>query len=53
MVETIMMACFHFFYKQLAQELAPKLAVIFRHLVNGGSLQRNLTKMISQLQLAE
>ena len=31
------MDCFHFFCKPVAWELAPKLAVIFRHLVNGGS----------------
>ena len=28
---------FSLFYKQVAQELAPKLAVIFRHLVKGGN----------------
>ena len=28
---------FPLFYKQVARELAPKLAVIFRHLIKGGS----------------
>ena len=29
--------CFHCFYKQVAREVEPNLAVIFRHLVRGGS----------------
>ena len=31
---------FSLFYKQAARELAPKLAVIFRHLVRGGNFPR-------------
>ena len=37
MVEMILMTCFHFFYKQVALELAPKLAIIFRPLVKESS----------------
>ena len=37
MVEMTPMVCFHFFYKQIARERAAKLAVIFRHLVQGGT----------------
>ena len=33
----ISMVCFHFFYKQVATDLAPKFDVSFRYLVTGGS----------------
>ena len=38
MVEVISTVCFHFFFNQVARELAPKSAVIFRQLVRAGSL---------------
>ena len=37
MVEIILMECVSLFYKQVARELAPKLTVIFRHLVKESS----------------
>ena len=36
MAEMLLMECAHFFYKQVALELAHKLAVSFRHLDKGG-----------------
>ena len=36
MVEITPMVCFHF-YKQVARDMAPKRAVIFRQMVRGGS----------------
>ena len=46
---TIPMVCFHFFYKQVAWELTPKLAVIIKHLVRGSSFPTcwRLTNVVS------
>ena len=43
---------FPLFYKQVARELAPKVAVILRHLVNGGSVSTSwrLADVISALK---
>ena len=36
MVETILIECFQFFYKQVTREPAPKLTIIFKHYMGGG-----------------